>query len=332
MSYLAVDAMGGDYAPEEIVVGALRGAKDFDLGINLVGDPDMIKGILAKHKVKDLQVVITPSKDVIHFNENPARAVRSRPGASINIACNLVLEGKAQGVITMGHTGAGMIAAMFNFGRIPGVERPAFIVPLLGLKEDCFLIDVGGNTDVRPRQLVNFAYMGSAYAMAVSRLSEPRVGLLSNGEEANKGNRVTQKAYQLLRELPDLNFVGNIEGHALLNGGVDVIVADGFSGNILFKALEGLVPHVIEQVAEIVADLPPESATILKTHLEKVSARNHYSRYGVSALLGVQYPMFIGHGRSKAEAVRNGMLTAKKMIAGNVIDNIRHAFHAELEN
>jgi glycerol-3-phosphate acyltransferase PlsX len=322
---LAVDAMGGDFAPEEIVVGAILGARQLGLDLLLVGDPTAIQEELEHADAEDLSLEIIPANSVIAMEENPAQAVRSRPGASINVACQLVLEDRADGVLTMGHTGAGMIAALFRFGRIPQVERPAAIVPLLGLRQDLYLIDAGANTEVRPNHLLQFAQMGSAYLRSAYGIPEPRVGLLSNGSEPNKGNAVGREAYALLVNAGDLNFVGNVEGHSLLTGELNLIVADGFVGNVLLKAAEGITFTILDQVEQILPQLSGKAAALLGSHLINLRSRNDYAQIGVSTLLGVQRPMFIGHGRSKSYAVVNGMATAQRVIVSDAISKIRRA-------
>jgi glycerol-3-phosphate acyltransferase PlsX len=326
MIRLAIDAMGGDFAPHEIVAGAVQGARQLGIKVLLIGDPDSIQAELNAMDYSGLEIEIAPADDVIGMHANPAEAVRSKPQASINIACQVVLEGRADGVVTMGHTGAGMIAALFKFGRIPGVERPAVIVPLLGLRENLYLIDAGANTEVRPKHLLQFAQMGSVYLEQAIGIPRPRVGLLSNGAESNKGNATGREAYPLLEQASGLNFAGNIEGNSLWSSNIDLIVADGFCGNLLLKSTEGTVKTLLTQVEEILPRLEAEQAELLKAHLLDLRLRNHYSRHGVSTLLGVRYPMFIGHGRSKAEAMVNGMATAKRVIASNTIASIGQAF------
>ena len=322
---LAIDAMGGDFAPADIVAGAIEGARRSRVALLLVGDPAAIQGELVKTDHADLDLEIEAADGVIRMEEDPARAVRLQPGASINVACQAVLDGKANGVLTMGHTGAGMIAALLKFGRTPGVDRPAVIVPLLGLREDLFLIDAGANTEVRPGFLFQFAQMGAVYVEHAAGIPNPRVGLLSNGSEPNKGNATGHAAYLLLAEADGLNFIGNVEGYRLFDGDVNLIVADGFVGNILLKSAEGLVASLLTQVEEVLPKLEPESAGLMETELEAFRQRNHYARHGVSTLLGTQHPMFIGHGRSRAEAVTNGVETARRMIAGNITERIRQA-------
>lgn len=323
MIRLAIDAMGGDFAPHEIVTGALKGARAWDVHVVLIGDPQALAHELEGLDTGGVSFEVEAAHDVVTMEDRPVKAVQSRPEASINVACRLVCEGRADGVLTMGNTGAAMIAALLNFGRLPGVERPAPIVPFLGLREGLFLLDAGANTEVRPNQLLQFARMGATYAEIVAGIAHPRVGLLSNGEEASKGNKVGREAYPLLAQAPDLNFIGNVEGHTLFSSGVHVVVTDGFTGNVLFKGAEGIVQTLLGQVSQVLASLPPQAAALVQAHLTALRERNHYARYGAAALLGVSRPMFIGHGRSKAQAVINGMKTAQRMIAGDVVGAIR---------
>ncbi len=327
---LAVDAMGGDFAPQEIIAGAVQGAREHRVALILVGELQAVQAELARHDTTGLDIDIAPCDDVIRMDEDPALAVRSRAGASINVACRLVLDGQADGVVTMGHTGAGFVAALMHFGRLPGVQRPAILVPFLGMRDDLYLIDAGANTDVRPEHLLAFARMGSVYVKRVAGIPQPEVGLLSNGAEPNKGNKIYKAAWPLLQAAPDLNFLGNVEGHDLFHSTVNVVVCDGFLGNVVFKTMEGAVTQVLAQVAEVLDALPPETAAVVRAHLDLVQARNHYARYGAAVLLGVRHPMFIGHGRSRAVAVRNALGTARRMIAADVIPSISAAFQENL--
>lgn len=323
---IAIDAMGGDYAPKEIVPGALGGARDFGVNILLVGDPAAIESELSNQDTEGVDYSIVPSKDVIRMDEDPIKAIRSKPDASINVACRQVLEGKAAGVISMGHSGASIIAASVNFGRIPGVERPAPVIPFLGLREDLYLTDAGANTDVLPRHLLQFARMGTAYLSYALGIQNPRVGLLSNGSEPNKGNQVGKEAYSLLEADGDINFIGNIEGHSMFIGGVDLVISDGFTGNVLIKSAEGIVQTLLAQFKNILASLPPEGLNAIVPQVQALYDRNDYSRVGAAALLGVQRPMFFGHGRSKAIAVQNGIGNALNMITTDVLGKIRLSF------
>lgn len=323
---IAIDTMGGDYAPKEIVLGALGGARDFGVNILLVGDPAAIESELSNQDTEGVDYSIVPSKDVVRMDEDPIKAIRSRPDSSINVACRQVLEGKADGVLSMGHSGASIIAASVNFGRIPGVERPAPVIPFLGLREDLYLTDAGANTDVLPRHLLQFARMGTAYLSYALGIQNPRVGLLSNGSEPNKGNQVGKKAYSLLETDGDINFIGNIEGHSMFTGGVDLVISDGFTGNVLIKSAEGIVQTLLAQFKDILASLPPEGLNAIFPQVQALYDRNDYSRVGAAALLGVQRPMFFGHGRSKAIAVRNGIGNALNMITTDIVGKIRLSF------
>ncbi len=323
---IAIDTMGGDYAPKEIVLGALGGARDFGVNILLVGDPAAIESELSNQDTEGVDYSIVPSKDVVRMDEDPIKAIRSRPDSSINVACRQVLEGKADGVLSMGHSGASIIAASVNFGRIPGVERPAPVIPFLGLREDLYLTDAGANTDVLPRHLLQFARMGTAYLSYALGIQNPRVGLLSNGSEPNKGNQVGKEAYSLLETDGDINFIGNIEGHSMFTGGVDLVISDGFTGNVLIKSAEGIVQTLLAQFKDILASLPPEGLNAIFPQVQALYDRNDYSRVGAAALLGVQRPMFFGHGRSKAIAVRNGIGNALNMITTDIVGKIRLSF------
>jgi glycerol-3-phosphate acyltransferase PlsX len=326
--HLAVDAMGGDHAPGEIVAGAVNGARELGIKISLVGDPHAIKAELEKASPSGLQVDLIPASDVIHFNENPVKAVRSKPGASINVACRLVADGFADGVLTMGHTGAGLVSAKRFFGSIQGVDRPAPIVPLLDLRKDLYLIDAGANTEVKPHNLLQFARMGSVYAQYTGGIKQPRIGLLSIGSEPNKGSRIVREAFSLLEAAADINFSGNIEGHSMLDSDVNVLVCDGFVGNVLFKTIEGVLDSLLSQVEAILPKIPNFPSSLLKNHLENLRTKNDYAAIGAAALLGLQRPLFIGHGRSKAIAVRNGLATAKRMITSNVLNALRNRMEA----
>lgn len=323
---IAIDAMGGDYAPKEIVIGALQGARDFGVKVLLVGEPTAIEAEISNLNTGGLEYSIVPSKGTIQMDEDPIQAVRNKSDSSINIACRQVLEGNADGVLSMGHSGASIIAASINFGRIPGVERPAPVIPFLGLREDLYLTDAGANTDVLPRHLLQFAKMGTAYLIHALGISNPRVGLLSNGSEPNKGNQVGKQAFSLMKADSDINFIGNIEGHSMFTGGVDLVISDGFIGNILIKTAEGIVQTLLAQFKDVLSSLPQDALTSIASQMEALYAHNDYARVGVAALLGLQRPIFFGHGRSKAIAVRNGIGNALKMITTDIVDKIRLAF------
>jgi glycerol-3-phosphate acyltransferase PlsX len=321
---LAIDAMGGDYAPAEIVAGAVAGARDFGLNLILVGDPDTIQRELARQATDGLPVEVVPSSGAVRMDEDPVQAVRTRPEVSINVACSLVLQGRADGVLSMGHSGASVVAGLFHFGPVAGVDRPAIVAPLLGLRENMYLVDAGANTEVRPQHLVQFALMGAAYVECATGVARPRVALLSNGSEMNKGNKVSKGAFPLLAAEPKLNFAGNVEGSTLLTSDINVVVCDGFVGNIFFKSTEGVIEALLTQVEAMLSSLPPEMMTPLQPRWEALKERSDYATYGAAALVGLKHPLFIGHGHSRAKAVRNSIATAKKMIEQDVLGRISH--------
>lgn len=321
---LAIDAMGGDYAPAEIVAGVVEGARDFGLSLILVGDPDAIQRELARHSTDGLPLEVVPSSGAVRMEDDPVQSVRTRSETSINVACSLVLQGRADGVLSMGHSGASMVAGMLHFGLLPGVDRPALVAPLFGLRENLYLVDAGANTEVRPQHLLQFALMGAAYVECATGVARPRVALLSNGSETNKGNKVTKAAYPLLANESKLNFAGNIEGNRVLTSDVNVLVCDGFVGNIFFKSTEGVIESLLREVETLLTDLPPEMAAHLHPRLEALKERNDYATYGAAALVGLKQPLFMGHGHSRTRAVRNSLATVQKMIQQDVLGRISH--------
>ena len=326
MVRIALDAMGGDHAPAEIVAGALAAARRFsDIQITLVGPRDHILPLLPDPLPTGLRLHHTTAW--VDMNDRPVQAVRTRPDASINVACRLVKEGRADVVVTMGHTGAAFVAARFTFGLIPGIERPAVAVPYFALHPRMVLVDVGANADVRPRHLLQFAQMGAAYAEHVLGIPRPRVGLLTLGTEPRKGPLEVQDAYDLL-EASDLNFVGCIEGLDVAHGRVDVVVHSGFVGNIVLKLTEGLVEELLTRAAERAAAVAGERADAVRAAIRDLQEQNSYARIGAGALLGVDGLMFIGHGRSRADAVVAGIATARRAVQADFLARVHAAVAA----
>jgi glycerol-3-phosphate acyltransferase PlsX len=313
---LAIDASGGDYAPQEIIKGALDGARQLQVELILVGRSEKIDEQLHQHDVKGLSIEIVDAPETIEMSEDPALAVRKKKDASIVVGCELVRDGRAEALISMGHTGAGMIAALFTFGRLPGIDRPAVIVPYLGFT-DTYLIDAGANTEVQAQNLLQFAIMGSLYVERVMGLAQPKVGLLSNGAEPNKGNAIGKQAYALLTA-SKLNFVGNVEGHGVTHGEANVIVADGFAGNVVLKLGEGLVAELLQQVEDEAA---PADKQLLAA-LARLREKHDYTRIGAAPVLGVNGLIFIGHGRSKAPAIVGAMSGAVRAVESGLLEAI----------
>ncbi len=318
---IAVDAMGGDYAPAEVVAGALRVVDALpDIEIVLVGPEQTIRSL--GPRVWPARVRIVHTDSWIQMDEAPVQAVRKKRDASINVACRLVQKGEADVVLTMGHTGAAFIAARFAFGMLPGIERPAVPVPYFHLHPRMIIIDVGANTDVRPHHLLQFAHMGVAYSRALFGIENPRVGLLTVGTEPRKGALVVQQAYDLLAE-SGLHFVGSIEGLDVAHGRVDVVVHDGYVGNVVLKLTEGLIDELLHRAVERAAPVAGDAAEAVRSALKSLQEENSYRRIGAAPLLGVNGLIYIGHGRSRADAVFAGALQAYKGASHNVLGHLR---------
>jgi glycerol-3-phosphate acyltransferase PlsX len=313
--------MGGDDGPASIIDGALVAARHLQIGLVLVGEARTIERELARHPrvgALDLRIVDTP--DFIAMEEPAAAALRRKPRASIRLAAEAVRDGEADAVFSAGHTGASVMAALGAFGRLPGVDRPALatIIPTRG--QPAVLLDSGATVECRPQHLVQFAVMGAAYARVALGCRSPRVGLLSVGEEESKGNDLTREAHQLLKTAP-VTFVGNVEGRDVYAGHADVIVCDGFTGNVTLKISEGLV----ETVQQLLHD---ELSATFGTRVGYLLSRQAFRRfrrrvdsaeYGGAPLVGVNGLCLIGHGRSSAKAVRNAVAMAARFVSQDLV-------------
>ena len=321
---IAVDAMGGDFAPAEIVKGALLARDQYGLEILLVGRPDAIHPYLPDSLPSGITIVA--AEDEIGMDEEPAVAIRRKRKASIRITMDMVRNGRADAAVAAGNTGAAMAAALLRLGRIPGIDRPAIaaLMPTL-MQKPVMLLDVGANVDTKPKYLEHFAIMGSLYSQYVLGVNNPRVGLLNIGEESSKGNEQVITAYQHLSSVSHINFAGNAEGRDVLTGEFDVVVCDGFVGNILLKFAES-VGMVATQILR--EELPKGwhgklGATILRPNLKSVKQRMDYAEYGGGLLLGVNGVCIITHGSSKAPMVSNAIRLAKEAVEANVIDRVQ---------
>lgn len=326
-SRIAVDAMGGDFAPRTVVDGAVLAARRLDTGITLVGDAAALERELARHLDRaalDLTVVDAP--ECVGMTESPSQALRRKPRASVKVAAELVAAGEAAALFSAGHTGATVMAAHGAFGMLPGLDRPALAatLPARGSTRGVVLLDSGANVECRPAHLVQFAMMGAAFARTALGVAEPRVGLLSIGGEASKGNDLTREAHRLLQSAP-VQFVGNVEAGDLYAGGADVVVCDGFTGNIALKVSEGLVETVEHMLRE---DLSETLGARLGWLLSRRAFRNFrrrvdYAEYGGAPLLGVAGITVVGHGRSSAKAVRSAILMAARLAGAGFIDRLK---------
>lgn len=320
---VALDAMGGDHAPSEIVLGAVEAAREYQLGVYLVGKEELIKAELAKYDTQGLDLPILHTNEVISMDEHdPARAARN-PNTSMVQALQLVKNGEAIGAVSAGNSGAMMAASLFTLKRLAGVDRPALGGVFPTRDSICLVIDMGANTDCKPEYLQQFAIMGSIYMERIFHVASPRVGLLANGEEEGKGNELVQAAHQLLKQSAstlNLNFVGNVEGRDIPAGTAHVVVCDGFVGNVVLKLSEGLSETLIDLIkAQIASDLPGKVAgAVVRPRLRKLVKRLDYAEYGGVPLLGINGSAIISHGRSKARAIKNALRVARQTAEADV--------------
>jgi glycerol-3-phosphate acyltransferase PlsX len=317
--------MGGDLAPRTVVDGAVLAARRLDMGVTLVGDRAALEPELERHLDRaalDLTIVDTPER--VLMDESPMLALRRKPRASVKVAAELVAAGEAAALFSAGHTGATVMASHAAYGMLPGIDRPALAATLPAQGRAVVLLDSGANVECRPQHLVQFAMMGSAFARAALDVANPRVALLSIGEEAGKGNELTRDAHRLLQTAP-VNFVGNIEAGELYSGSADVVVCDGFTGNIALKVSEGLVETVEGMLRE---ELSQTLGTRLGWLLSRRAFRNFrrrvdYAEYGGAPLLGVAGITVVGHGRSSAKAVRSAILMAARLAGAGFIEKLK---------
>jgi glycerol-3-phosphate acyltransferase PlsX len=330
MIWIAVDAMGGDYAPRHVVDGALAAVRHFDLGVVLAGNIKALEVEIARHPDIDAaRVRVVEATDVVAMAESPAAALRRKPMASIKVAAGSVARGESSALFSAGHTGATVMAAYGAFGTLPGVDRPALAATIPTRGSPAVLLDVGASVECRPHHLLQFAVMGSVFARVALGIPSPRVGLLSIGEEETKGNELTREAHRLLKGSP-LAFVGNIEARDVYSGQADVIVCDGFTGNVALKISEGLVDVVEALLSEELSSTITMRVGSLLTRraLRRFRRRVDYSEYGGAPLLGVAGVTIVGHGRSSARAVRNAVAMAYRFAANRFIARVEQEIAA----
>ncbi|MDP4083001.1 MAG: phosphate acyltransferase PlsX [Bacillota bacterium] len=321
---LAIDAMGGDHAPREIVLGAMKAVEEFpNINITLVGDETKILEHLKQHS----RIDILHTTEVILGTDEPVRAVRRKKSSSMVLAASLVAEGKADACISAGNTGALMAAGLFVVGRIDGIDRPALspTLPTIG-GEGFLLLDVGANVDAKPENLLQYAIMGSIYCEKVRGVENPRVGLLNIGTEDKKGNELTKNTFSLLKEA-NLNFIGNVEARDLLEGVADVVVTDGFTGNMVLKTIEGTAISVFNMLkTALMSNLKSKlAAAVLKPDLKQLKNKMDYSEYGGAGLFGLKAPVIKAHGSSNAKAVYSAIRQTREMVEKDVTNLIKKA-------
>ena len=322
---IALDTMGGDAGPAVNVEGAVAAVRELGLGVILVGVQEEIRRHLDRHNVSDLPIKIRHASEIVEMDDSPSTALRKKKDSSIRVAVDLVKNGDADAVVSAGNTGAVMAITLVVLGPLAGVERPAIAAVLPTLAGHAILLDVGANVDCKPRHLVQFAIMGNVYARQVLGKVRPRVGLLSIGEEESKGNELTKEAFRALEEEPGIEFIGNVEGVDLFNGHADVVVCDGFTGNVALKIGESVAETVMALIREeVTADLRSRAgALLLKPAFRRLHRRLDYSEIGGAPLLGVNGITIISHGRSSAKAIRNALRVAADCVRSRVLDNIR---------
>ncbi len=326
---IVLDAMGGDHAPAVPVAGAVAAARAYpDAEILLAGREEVIQAELSRHDTAGLPLQIVPASQVIEMHDHAAMAVRRKKDASIVVGVRLVREGQADAFVSAGHSGATMAAATLLLGRPPGVDRPALATVFPSLQGRFLFADVGATTDCRPEWLLQFARMGAVYAERVFGLSNPRVGLLSNGEEESKGDRLVQESHALLRQAAGLNFVGNVEPKdALLHNAVEVLIADGFVGNIMLKGTEAAAEMLLRMLREELTRTWSSklAAALLRPAFRRVMARLDYREYGGALLLGLNGVAIIAHGRSDAQAIQNAIRVAREAVLKGAVEAVAEA-------
>jgi len=323
--HIALDAMGGDYGPEELITGALQAVKQAGIKVTLVGDAELLQSHIDKlpdesSPVSSLEIV--HASEVVGMDEYPVDAIRRKKDSSIMVAFELARSNKVDGVVSAGNSGATMAAALRKLGRVKNVVRPGIASMFPTLKRPVVIMDIGANVDCRPLHLFQFAVMASAFA-SLYDVDRPRVGILSIGEESGKGNSLVRVTYELLQK-SSLNFIGNVEGRDVYKGDVDVIVCDGFVGNNILKVSEGLVEAVMQMLKNEIIKSPLAKIGYLlaRPAINRFKKRVDYTEYGGAPLLGINGTGIVCHGKSNAQAIKNAILEAVKMVENNVKDKI----------
>ena len=322
---IALDAMGGDHGPDEQIAGAIQALEDADLQLTLVGDEHAIRSCLdrmapAKDVLSRLQVLHTP--EMVEMGESPVEAIRKKKNSSVMLAFDLVKKGEADAAVSAGNSGATMAAAVRKLGRLKNVSRPGIASAFPTLKKPVVMMDVGANVDCRPQHLFQFAIMASSFSR-VFDIESPRVGILSIGEESGKGNQLVKETYAMLAA-SSLNFIGNVEGRDVFQGNVDVIVCDGFVGNICLKVSEGLVEAAIQMIREgVMGSFAAKIGYLLaRPVFTRLKKRVDYAEYGGAPLLGINGTGIICHGKSSAMAIKNAIIEAQTIVDRKVNDRI----------
>lgn len=328
---IAVDAMGGDYAPEAIVKGVMLAREKFnDIEFQLYGKEAEIR----KYLTDDRNITIIHTDEKINSDDEPVKAIRRKKQASMVLAAQAVKEGRADAILSAGNTGALLAAGLFVVGRIKGIERPGLMstLPVIGSTGGFDMLDLGANADNKPEHLVKYAILGSYYAENVRKVAQPKVALLNNGTEDSKGNELTKKAFELLKATPEINFIGNIEARELLEGRADVVVTDGFTGNAVLKSIEGTALSMMKLLKHAILDSGVKGkmgALLLKDGLKDLKNQMDYSKQGGAVLFGLKAPVIKAHGSSKEEAVYATIKQIHTMLESRVVEKLVAHFEEE---
>ena len=328
---IAVDAMGGDHGPAVVVEGAVAAVREFGASVILVGDRGVIEAEVGRLGARSLDIEVRAATQVVGMAESPSLALRRKRDSSLRVSAELVRDGKAAAFISAGNTGAALAISMFVIGVLRGVDRPAIAALLPSLRGYSVLLDAGANVNPKPWHLFQFALMGMVYARDILDIERPRVGLLSIGEEEGKGNELTRETYELLRE-SSLNFIGNIEGRDIYNGSCDVVVTDGFTGNVSIKVSESLAEMLAAMIKEeLTRDLRSKLGAALATPaLERIRKRVDYTEMGGAPLLGIDGAAIVCHGASPAKAIKNAVRVAGEWATAGLNEHIRAALEVEV--
>lgn len=332
---IVLDAAGGDYAPHEMVKGAIKAVQEYKVEVVLVGRKNVIRKLLEKSPVKS-GIFIVDAKQVIDFNEHPLKSVQNKTDSSIVIGINLIKNDHASAFVSAGNTGAVVASSLLTLGRAHGVSRPAIGAFLDVLaSRPVLLVDAGANADCRPEQLLEFARLGSIYSKYIVKIPSPKVGLLSNGVEEGKGSRLTQETFQLLKQARDINFIGNVEGHDITRKTADVVVTDGFTGNIVLKTIEGLNDSFLSSMHELGHVMSSVSRLRTRDLLKEIglgawTKKLDFSEYGGACLLGINGTVIIAHGRSKAGAIKNAIGLAKETVERGITEKLKEEKYEQI--
>lgn len=321
---IAIDAMGGDFAPQKIVEGAVLAARETNSSIVLVGKESDIHAELSKHQTEGLPITLYPASEVIGMSESPSKASRQKQDASIVVATKLLAQGQVDAVVSAGNSGAVMTSALRYLGRLPGVYRPAIATLLPTQRGHCIICDVGANSDCKPIYLLQFGIMASLFAENILKIKKPRLGMLSIGEEKEKGNHLTKHTFPLLESCKELNFIGNVEGRDVAKGKADVIVCDGFVGNVVLKTIEGTADAIAKMIKAGIAEsfLAKIGYLFIRPAFTKFRKKMDYAEYGGAPLLGVKGVCIICHGKSSPKAIKNAVKVAQQFVENKINERI----------